>query len=144
MVTAAPATQSVAAALRAQQLSSAALPSAAPAASVHQPAAFVAAVLTTTAAFGDGSDNPASGGEQHTVSRQQRGEKGVRERDSEWYSGGDPEGSSGDILCSGDTAVTDSGGGLMVGTGGMCNGCTEMAGSNSTLGSSTGGVHCSE
>ena len=93
-----------------------------------------------TTAFGDGSDNPASGGGQHTVSGQRRGEKGVRERDSEWYSGGDPEGSSGDILCSGDTAVTDSGGGLMVGTGGMCNGCTEMAGSNSSLGSGTGGV----
>ena len=62
------------------------------------------------------------------------------ERDSEWYSGGDPDGSSGDILSSGDTAVTNSGGGLMVGTRGMCNGCTEMAGSNSSLSSGTGGV----
>jgi HAMP domain-containing protein len=139
MLTAAPATPSAAAVLRAQQISGAALPSAAPAASVHQPAACAAAVLTATT-FGEGANIPASDGERHTGSGQQRGEKGVRERESGWYSGGDLRGSSGEILCSGDTAVIDSEGGLMVGTGEVCNGCTMKAGSSSSLGSGTGEV----
>ena len=106
-----PVTPSATAAPRAQQISSAALPAATPAASLQQLNDLnlrMAAVLTAATAVSDGSGEPANGGGQRAVSGQRQGEKGVSERGSQWYFGGDLEGSKGDILWGDDTAVTDS------------------------------------
>ena len=64
----------------------------------------------------------------------------MSESDREWYSGGDLRGSSGDNLCSGDTAVTDSAGGLGGNTIGQCSGGTAVMGSLGSPVSGTGGV----
>ena len=127
------ATPSAAAAPRAQQISSATLPAATPAASVQQLSDFelrMAAVLTAAAAVSDGSGEPTNGGGQRAVSGQRQGEKGVSERDIQWYSGGDLERSRGDILWGDNTAVTDSEGGLGGETVGQCSGGTTVVSSS--------------
>ena len=81
------ATQSTAAAPRTQQISSATLPTATPAASVQQLSDFelrMATVLTAAAALSDGSGEPTNGGGQRAVSGQRQWEKGMSETDIQW------------------------------------------------------------